>query len=36
LPVVQCVNVARTGNALAGIHVKLLSVSAQIPGEADC
>jgi hypothetical protein len=36
LPVVQCVVVARTGNALSGIHVKLLTVSAQIAGEADC
>ena len=36
LPVVQCVAVSRTGNALAGIHVHLLSISAPIPGEADC
>jgi hypothetical protein len=36
LPVVQCVRVSRTGNALAGIHVVLLSLSAPIPGEADC
>jgi hypothetical protein len=36
LPVVQCVEVARTGNALAGIHVALLTLSAPIAGEADC
>jgi hypothetical protein len=36
LPVVQCVNVARTGNAISGIHIKLLTLSAPIPGEADC
>jgi hypothetical protein len=35
-PVVQCVGVSRTGNALTGIHVSLLTISAQIPGEADC
>jgi hypothetical protein len=36
LPVVQCVEVRRTGNALAGIHITLLSLSAPIPNEADC
>jgi hypothetical protein len=36
LPVVQCVQVSRTGNVLAGLHVHLLSISAPIPGEADC
>jgi hypothetical protein len=36
LPVVQCVNVARTGNAISGIHVKLLTLSTPIGGEADC
>jgi hypothetical protein len=36
LPVVQCVGVRRTGNALTGVSVKLLSIGAQIPGEADC
>ncbi len=36
LPVVQCVQVKRTGNALTGISVKLQSIGAQIPGEADC
>lgn len=36
LPVVQCVGVKRSGNALTGVSVKLLSIGAQIPGEADC
>jgi hypothetical protein len=36
LPVVQCVNVRRTGNLLTGIHVQLLSVSAPIAGEGVC
>jgi hypothetical protein len=36
LPVVQCVQVRRTGNALTGIQVALLSLSAPIPNEADC
>jgi hypothetical protein len=36
LPVVQCVQVSRSGNALSGIHVRLLSVSAPIGNEADC
>lgn len=36
LPVVQCVVVRRTGNALRGLHVALLSLSAPISNEADC
>jgi hypothetical protein len=36
LPVVQCVRVRRGGNALTGISVTLLSLSAPIPNEADC
>lgn len=36
LPVVQCVEVRRTGNPISGIHVSLLSLSAPIPNEADC
>lgn len=36
LPVVQCVGVRRTGNALQGLHVSLLSLSAPIENEADC
>ena len=36
LPVVQCVEVRRTGNPIAGIHIALLSLSAPIANEADC
>jgi hypothetical protein len=36
LPVVQCIEVRRTGNPISGIHVALLSLSAPIPNEADC
>ena len=36
LPVVQCVQVRRTGNFLTGIHVHLLSISRPIPNEDDC
>lgn len=36
LPVVQCVQVRRTGNALTGVHVALLSIGAPIQNEADC
>jgi len=36
LPVVQCLEVQRTGNVLAGINVRLLSLSPPIPNEADC
>jgi hypothetical protein len=36
LPIVQCVNVKRTGNFLTGIHVRLLSISAPISNEGDC
>jgi hypothetical protein len=36
LPVVQCIEVRRTGNFLEGVTVTLLSVSAPISSEADC
>jgi hypothetical protein len=36
LPVVQCVQVRRSGNFLKGITISLLSLSAPIPNEADC
>jgi hypothetical protein len=36
LPVVQCVQVRRTGNVLSGIKIALLSLSAPISNEADC
>ncbi len=36
LPVVQCVEVRRTGNFLSGIHLHLLSISPPISGEGKC
>jgi hypothetical protein len=36
LPVVQCVEVRRTGNLFSGQSVQLLAVSPQISGGADC
>jgi hypothetical protein len=36
LPVVQCVQVRRTGDFLTGMLVRLSSISAPIPNEADC
>ncbi|HEX3520326.1 MAG TPA: hypothetical protein VHT29_14930 [Solirubrobacteraceae bacterium] len=36
LPVVQCVQVSRTGNFLSGIHVHLLEIGAPISGEGKC
>jgi hypothetical protein len=36
LPVVQCVDVRRSGNFLSGIHVQLLGISAPISGEGAC
>lgn len=36
LPVVQCVQVRRTGDFLTGMSIRLSSISAPIPNEADC
>ena len=36
LPIVQCIDVRRTGNFLTGIHVQLLALSAPIGNEAKC
>jgi hypothetical protein len=36
LPVVQCVTVSRTGNAITGLDVRLLRVSLPIPSTSDC
>ena len=36
LTVVQCVRVHRAGNALKGLTVRLLALSAPIPRTADC
>ena len=36
LPIVQCVRVRRAGNALSGLRVQLLEISARIKTDADC
>lgn len=36
LPVVQCIDVRRTGSFLSGIQVHLVGLSAPIQNEADC
>jgi hypothetical protein len=36
LPVVQCVEVRRSGSFLAGVHVHLLAISVPISGEGRC
>jgi hypothetical protein len=36
LPVVQCVNVKRSGSFLTGVSVSLLALSKPIPNEANC
>jgi|SRR5579859_6933036 len=36
LPVVQCVNVRRTGNFLTGIHVHVIGLSAPIANNGKC
>jgi hypothetical protein len=36
LPVVQCVDVRRTGNFLSGIHLQLIGLSAPISNEGIC
>jgi hypothetical protein len=36
LPVVQCVRVKRAGNALSGLHIELLEISARIKSDQDC
>jgi hypothetical protein len=36
LPIVQCVRVRRAGNALSGLHVELLEISARIKSDSDC
>jgi hypothetical protein len=35
-PVVQCVRVQRTGNAISGLKVRLLEVSRRIKSDAPC
>lgn len=36
LPVVQCVTVSRTGNAITGLTLRLLAIGPSIPTENDC
>lgn len=36
LPVIQCVQVKRTGNVLTGIKLQLLAIGPPIQNEADC
>lgn len=36
LPVVQCIEVRRTGNFFSGVNVSLLAISPPIANEADC
>ena len=36
LPVVQCIDVRRSGNLVGGISVHLIGLSAPIENEADC
>ncbi len=36
LPVVQCIDVRRTGNFLSGVHVQLTGISTPISGEGRC
>ena len=36
LPIVQCVRVRRTGNALSGLRVELLEVSRRIKSDSPC
>lgn len=36
LPIVQCVRVRRAGDAISGLRVELLALSARIKSDADC
>lgn len=36
LPIVQCVRVRRAGDAISGITIELLALSARIKSDADC
>lgn len=36
LPVVQCVRMRRTGNAVTGLSLQLLTIGPKIESEADC
>jgi len=36
LPIVQCVRVRRAGNALSGLRIQLLAITARLPSDATC
>lgn len=36
LPIVQCVRVRRAGDAISGLRIELLAISARIHSDADC
>jgi hypothetical protein len=36
LPIVQCIQVRRAGDALRGLRVQLLAISLRIKSDADC
>jgi hypothetical protein len=36
LPIVQCVRVRRAGNAVSGIRIELLSITAKLKSDATC
>jgi hypothetical protein len=36
LPIVQCIRVRRTGNAISGLTVELLDVSRRIKSDTAC
>ncbi len=36
LPVVQCITVSRTGNAITGLTLRLLAIGGRIPSQSDC
>jgi hypothetical protein len=36
LPIVQCVRVRRTGNAISGLHVELVAVTPRIQSDGNC
>jgi hypothetical protein len=36
LPIVQCVRVRRAGDAISGLSVQLLAISARLKSDADC
>lgn len=35
-PIVQCIRVRRAGNALTGIHIELLGISARLKSSGSC